>query len=160
MFWSAGYLRPVVGHLRFPNALKVSFRVVVRRRVNVDAEGGAVATKMAVESVPFIVSSPSSVCTSSGSSWLGMCWAVGRRWFILVALKERGQSWYNWQGEDCVLTRVDALLRSSSDESDQEVPHVLGVEVTCAEAGGITVEASGKESSRRRVRKRQCWEIN
>ena len=143
MFWFAGYLRPVSGLLRFPNTLKMSFRVVVRGGVNVDAQVSVVDTQMVLESALFVVSSLSSVCTSSGSSWLRMCCAVARRWFIVVARKERGQSWYNWQGEDCVLTRDDALLRISSVRRSREVPLVLGVEVTCAEAGGITVEASG-----------------
>ena len=64
-----------------------------------------------------------------------MCWAVARRWFTVVARKERVQSRYNWQGEDCILTRDDALLRRSSVRSGREGPQVLGVEVTCAEVG-------------------------
>ena len=149
MFWSAGYLRPGLGPLRFANALKVSFRVVVRGRVNVDAEGCVVATEMELESAPLVVSIPNSVWTSAGSSWLRMCWAVARRWFIVVVRKERRQSRYNWQGEHCVLTRDDAPLRRSSVRNGREVPQVLGVEVTCAEAGGKTVEASGNESARK-----------
>ena len=129
--------------MRFLNARKVSFRVVVCGRVKVDAAGCVVATEIALESAPKVVSSPSSVCTSAGSQWLRMCWVVARRWFIVVARKERGQSRYIWQGEDCVLMRDDAPLRRSSVRSGQEVPQVLGVEVMCAKVGRITVEASG-----------------
>ena len=73
MFWSAGHLRPGLGPLCFAIALKVSFWVVVRGRVNVDGEGCVVATEMALESAPLVVSSPSSVWTPAGSSWLRMC---------------------------------------------------------------------------------------
>ena len=55
MFQSAGYLQPIFGHLRFPNALTVCFWVVVCGPVKVDSEDYIVGTEMALESAPLVV---------------------------------------------------------------------------------------------------------